>query len=379
MSESEELSELIADIYDTAIDPDLWNLVLEKAAHFLDAKSSVLAAHDTARGSGNFSYLWGDDPSYTAHYLEHLAKANPIMVSVHLYCEPGRAFSLSQITSYSEYCQSRLFREWAEPQGWGDFTHVVIDKAGSRFSHFGVAHAVGKSPVDDEPRRKMNLLAPHVTRAVSISRSMELKKLQVETLSAAVNSVAAAVFLIAEDGTIIYANASGASLLDQAQVLRRTKEGKIAAASDEDVPELASAVATLSDETRSEAREMPVIILRGLSSPRFVAHFVSLAEGKRGHAGRLLGASAAIFVHEAELKRPTLVQSVSKRFGLTAAETKVLFTILEAPGISGAAALLGLAEETVRTHLKRVFRKTGTRGQADLVRIIGEIANPMAG
>jgi DNA-binding CsgD family transcriptional regulator/PAS domain-containing protein len=379
MTEAEELSDVIASIYDTALDPTLWMAVLEKTARFVGGKAAVLASHDTASGAANFNYLWGDDPNYTAHYMAHLAKTNPIIIPVHLYCEPGNVFSLSQIASYDEYCRSRIYREWAEPQGWGDFSHFLTEKSGTRFGHFGVAHAIEESPVGDEPRRKLGLLMPHVTRAVSIAKAMHLRKLEAETLSATVDALSAAVFLIGPDETITYANASAQAMLDEGHVLKRAADGRLSAVAPTDRAELGDAIAALTADAAARTGAASVILLNGKNGGRFVAHLVSLTSGQREQAGRMLGATGAIFVHQAELKRPTLIQFVAKRFGLTEAESRVLFTILEAGGVQETAAVLGVSDETVRTHLKRLFRKTDTRRQADLVRLIGEMANPMAG
>ncbi len=379
MTEAERLSDLIATIYDTTIDPALWMDALEQTAHFVGGKAAVLASHDMAAGAANFNYLWGDDPKYTAHYMTHLARANPVVVAVQLYCEPGKVFSLSQIVSYDEYQASRLYREWAEPQGWGDLSHFVLEKSGSRFGHFGVAHAIDQSPAGDEPRRKLALVVPHITRAVSIAKAMHLNKLEADTLSATVNALAAAVLLIGADGTIVYANASAQTMLDDGQVLKRTAEGSLSAATSGDREELSAAIAELTTEGAARDRAAPVVLLKGKNGARFVAHLVSLTSGQRQEAGRMLGAAAAVFVHQAELTRPTLIQVVTQRFNLTEAESRVLFTILEAGGIQETAALLGISPETVRTHLKRLFRKTNTARQADLVRLVGEIANPMAG
>lgn len=379
MTESEELSDVIASIYDTTVAPDLWMTVLQKTAHFVGGRAAVLASHDTASGAANFNYLWGDDPKYTAHYMAHLAKTNPIIIPVHLYCEPGKVFSLSQITSYDEYRQSRVYREWAEPQGWGDFSHFLIEKSSTSFGHFGVAHAIDDSPVGDEPRRKLALLMPHVTRAVSIAKAMHLTKLAADTLTATVDALAAAVFLLGTDGGITYANASAQEMLDEADVLEHTPDGKLNAVVPNERSELSNAIAALTADTAVRTDAASVILLNGRNGARFVAHLVSLTSGQREHAGRMLGAAGAVFVHQAELKRPTLIQAVAKRYDLTEAESRVLFTILEAGGVHETAALLGISDETVRTHLKRLFRKTDTGRQADLVRLIGEIANPMAG
>jgi DNA-binding CsgD family transcriptional regulator len=53
---------------------------------------------------------------------------------------------------------------------------------------------------------------------------------------------------------------------------------------------------------------------------------------------------------------------------LTPAELGVLTLLLDGKTPSEIAATRGVAISTVRTHLKRLFAKTGTRRQADLVR-----------
>jgi DNA-binding CsgD family transcriptional regulator len=40
--------------------------------------------------------------------------------------------------------------------------------------------------------------------------------------------------------------------------------------------------------------------------------------------------------------------------------------------------VLGIAETTIKTHLRRVFIKTGADRQADLVKIVAGFASPLA-
>ncbi|TIW67222.1 MAG: LuxR family transcriptional regulator, partial [Mesorhizobium sp.] len=43
------------------------------------------------------------------------------------------------------------------------------------------------------------------------------------------------------------------------------------------------------------------------------------------------------------------------------------------------AVALGIGENTLKTHLNRIFAKTGTRRQADLVKLISDMGAPLAG
>jgi DNA-binding CsgD family transcriptional regulator len=56
--------------------------------------------------------------------------------------------------------------------------------------------------------------------------------------------------------------------------------------------------------------------------------------------------------------------------GLTPAELRVLFAIIEVGNVPEVAAVLGLSQSTVKTYLHRLFEKTGTHRQAELVKLV---------
>lgn len=58
------------------------------------------------------------------------------------------------------------------------------------------------------------------------------------------------------------------------------------------------------------------------------------------------------------------------RFGLTAAERRLLVHLLEGLELKDAAIRLGVARTTARTHLQRIFDKTGVRRQSELQRLM---------
>jgi DNA-binding CsgD family transcriptional regulator len=64
------------------------------------------------------------------------------------------------------------------------------------------------------------------------------------------------------------------------------------------------------------------------------------------------------------------VESVAERFGLTTAERRLLSLLFAGVSLTSAASSLGVARTTARTHLQRIFDKTGSRRQSDLVRMV---------
>jgi DNA-binding CsgD family transcriptional regulator len=58
------------------------------------------------------------------------------------------------------------------------------------------------------------------------------------------------------------------------------------------------------------------------------------------------------------------------RFGLTPAEARLLDILCTGVSIPQAASRLGVARTTARTHLQRIFDKSGVRRQSDLQRLV---------
>jgi len=56
-----------------------------------------------------------------------------------------------------------------------------------------------------------------------------------------------------------------------------------------------------------------------------------------------------------------------------------LLAIVEVGAVPEVAAALGVAATTVKTHLGRLFAKTGATRQADLVKLVAGYATPLAG
>jgi DNA-binding CsgD family transcriptional regulator len=60
-------------------------------------------------------------------------------------------------------------------------------------------------------------------------------------------------------------------------------------------------------------------------------------------------------------------------YNLTPAETAVASRIMRGDGVQAEARALQIAPNTLRTHLSRIFDKTGTRRQAELARLLQQV------
>jgi DNA-binding CsgD family transcriptional regulator len=64
------------------------------------------------------------------------------------------------------------------------------------------------------------------------------------------------------------------------------------------------------------------------------------------------------------------IELLQRLFGLTRAEAAVTEKIAAGETLAEAASALMISQQTARTQLKAVFRKTNTRRQAELVKLV---------
>jgi DNA-binding CsgD family transcriptional regulator len=70
-------------------------------------------------------------------------------------------------------------------------------------------------------------------------------------------------------------------------------------------------------------------------------------------------------------------EAFAKLYRLTGGELRVLLALAQGLGAKEAADMLGIAESTtVRTHLQRMFSKTGTSRQLELLQLLQSSASP---
>jgi DNA-binding CsgD family transcriptional regulator len=206
---------------------------------------------------------------------------------------------------------------------------------------------------------------------VAIGRVIDLRRVEAAALADTLDGLTAAMFLIDDDGRIVHANAAGHVMLADGSAICAAG-GKLIFANQA----ISMSFVGPDSEDATAGVKNACVPLRGRNGDEYVAHILSLSAGKRRQAGAVYSAVAAVFVRKAELELPHPVAALTKRYELTAAETRVLFAIVEIGGVPEVARMLGISQATVKTHLQRIFGKTGTARQADLVKLIAGLAGP---
>lgn len=376
MDDSEQLSALIGDIYDAVFYPHQRTDVLDRIAEFTGGHSGgLLSKHTLGKAEHLYCYI-GNEPESLQAYSESYPKLNstadPLSVGI------DQIVSTEDLVPYDEFRRGRFYREWARPHGWVDIASAVIEKSATSCTFLSVVRHKASGLVDAEMRRRMKLIIPHVRRALQVGKSIHHKEVEATCFMDVLDGLSAAMILVDVTGRIVHANAAGNTLLEAADFLRKTSCGRLVAG---DAPVNAALREILLAASAGDA----ALGARGIALPliaqsgeHHVAHVLPLTSGARRDAGLAYNAVAALFVRKVALETFSPSEVIGEMYKLTPAELRVLLAIVDVGGVPEVAASLGVAATTIKTHLSRLFEKTGVGRQADLVKLVAGFSTPLA-
>lgn len=364
-SEAAEVSAVIGDIFDAALDPALWQQALASICTFVGGTSAVLYWHDAATERSEALHLFNEDPAYTKLYFEKYLPMNPLFPAA-AFIDAGVVTASEDVIPTSELIKTRFYKEWIKPQGIVSALSVNLEKGVTRASMINIRTTV---PVNERMRRRLAMLAPHLQRAVAIGRLFEQSNETEQALSETLDHVEAAVFLVGAEATIRFANDIGKKMLCEADLVR--KDGNaLRAVAWQTNRVLRNTFASAGKGDASIGVRGVALPLESKSGERWFAHVLPLTSGRRRHAGSHYAAVAAVFIRKTGPNALSPLEEVARLHRLTASEVRVFDAVLKVNGVKAIAGTLGLSEATVKTHLHNVFRKTGTKRQSELVKLI---------
>jgi DNA-binding CsgD family transcriptional regulator len=229
-----------------------------------------------------------------------------------------------------------------------------------------------RAGVADDVRRRLAMILPHIRRSLQIGENIARSRAETAALADTVDGLGAGLFVV--DGTtrILHTNAAARRLLAAEDVLS-SHGGRLVACDPQANRSLRLALTAPDGPIDVMPEPLPLIAPDGT---RRVGHVRPLKPVARSYGDGPQEALAAVLVYKAGMECPRPPDIIARSYNLTPTELRVLLAIVEIGGAPEVAAKLGIAPSTVRTHVGRLFEKTGTKRQAELVRLVAGFASP---
>src|SRR4051794_934042 len=104
LSEAEivKLSDIIGLIYETVLDDDIWETVLELVCRFVGGSASRIYWRDASRTDSRTFHQWGFNPKFLDMYTERYLTLNPLYPAS-IFMSPGEVFSSGDLIPVQEF------------------------------------------------------------------------------------------------------------------------------------------------------------------------------------------------------------------------------------------------------------------------------------
>ena len=364
---AERFSELVGQIYDCAIDPSLWRSTLPGLAEFMGSRTVAIDIVDPTRGGRPLtSFLeYGLPPGAAQAYVEKF-RAAPGLVNAAFMFDVGEVATSREVFGESGLDRFPEFKAWVKENGLLAMLGGVVRKDAVRMA---IASVTRHEPYEDFDKDRLRLLLPHLRRCISIAQLIDDRTVARDRLGEIVERLGAAVLLVDAGGGLHHANAAGRRMLAEGFVLH-SRNGRLTGEHPHEEAALLASVAAGNAGAQA-------VTLTGRGGQALVATILPLENGFRREASGVVKAAAAVFIDAPAGRLEWRGDQVAKLFHLTGAELQLLLALLEGHSLQSATDRFGVALTTTKTHLQRIFAKTGTSRQADLIRKVAMMAPPL--
>lgn len=372
---TDALLDLVGEIYDCAIEPAKWPRTLERIASLLEAGNAAISLAHTTRNKVSVRAHWNIAPEFERGMMESFS-INPLVPAV-WYNEVDRPYTASQAMGDQDLRSSQWHKQAVAPYGFGDALATLLAKSAGQFGSLSFFRDIDKPNFGTTEIVALQRLSPHIRRAVMIADMLDARSLERDMLAAMLDRLAVGIVLTGSDGHIVHANHAAARYLEDGRTLR-SNDNKLAARDPASARELAQAVAEAASGTTVDIPRSGIVVsLKGSAGCDLAAWVLPLDGGLRRELGAGF-AHVAVFLRELGDTSPFPAELFVRRYGITPAECRVLMLVVQGMTIADAARTIGISLPTAKTHLARLFEKTGTKRQADLVRLAMSALAPVA-
>ena len=226
-----------------------------------------------------------------------------------------------------------------------------------------------------EPREREWMVAarPHLARGFRMRRILQSAVDRADRCQSMVDRMPSAALLVTADGRVLEQNQAAERTLRVGDGLLE-RQGRLAA---RDHRETALLLLHLIGEATRSAPAHGARCGTCRVSRADGGFYAALVTPVRADAQNGCSAPAALLLltDPSQLPLPS-EQALRVLYDLTLSEARTARALLAGQGPREIAGQLGVGLGTVRTHLHRIFEKTGTTSQADLVRLLLSCASP---
>jgi DNA-binding CsgD family transcriptional regulator/PAS domain-containing protein len=374
MALSTPVNKLLGTLYAAPMQPELWNAFLAELSAVTGVTKAALISHNIATEDHPILAYFGESVRESASvYEDHYCQFDEWTSRFPKNGYSGRIIRGDDYWPRQSMLRSVFYNEFLRRFDTCEVAGITVVATPTVFEALSVYRGPSEHEFSDGQVAPLEIIAPHLRTALYTRRKLLSLESRVNDLETTLDQLTSALVMIDATGKTVFVNTSARQILDRNDGLC-LKNGRLTAPSITENARLreieVKAILTCNGKTAANPGAM--LVSRNAGRPLQL-----VASPLRSVTGTMPGkAVAVIFITDPDL-RPTAPDEVLRiLFGLTRAESRLAMSLLDGNSLAEAANANRVGQETVRSQIKSIFQKTGTRRQGELVHLLAGVPIP---
>ena len=371
-----DLPRLLERLHDAALDPHRWPDFLNALPQYFGGARGIM---HLCAGETLAFINFGNDPAYEASYARHFAKGDPCSVVGFHKLPLGKVFDPAQFLERAWVERTEFFNDWMKPQG------ITCDHLGVSLSNDQRnVMLLSIAPHASVHFRQLELLTPHLMRAVEVDRAMTGARRSNLILDSMLDLLGRAIFVLDRRGKVLDANAHAQGLVrGEDRLLHVDRFCVLHADRREDDRALSTSVAA--NACAKQRAMLPLRLVSNRTGAPYLAWVIPIASSRNGAPSQRQSLAEAfdgeptILLLVSPVMRSVEIppEAIQAAFGLSPAEARLASALAAGRSLGDYAAQAGVSRNTVRNQLAAVFDKMGMRRRTELVATVVNALGPV--
>ncbi|QED27106.1 hypothetical protein FRD01_07595 [Microvenator marinus] len=374
MSERDNLSAILGSIYDSVGSENGWDEALLTITKSFDSVVSNVFLRPPDQELYLVDTIVGADPDGADAYREisHLDVRWPVSLQ-----NIGKIINDVEVFQNGEYENSLVYNELFRQYEMRYSMTTVMPVGEGLVAGFALMRERVMGGYRPEEVQRLEGILPHLGRALSLQAKFNELERQVGDLSIAMEGLRTAAIILTEERKILCLNRKARRLLENGGLVSSRQTLRAERPGDTNALEAMIHHAVQEANGDFELGVGPTPVLTIARQGRQAIHVMAAPlRPKFSMRAAQTSARVMLLIYDPEQAVELEEDMVAALFGLTHTEAFVASKLAQGLSIEQVASLRRCSAATVRTHLKRVFSKTGVNRQSELVQLV--LSSPAA-
>ncbi len=358
-------SQVLDALYRGATDSAEFKRALLLVSDQLRCCSSVLISLDAQSPGASLLLSAGQfDGPASRHYAE-LAPFDPAP-STFTRLARGKASTTDRMLTREQLRDGVFLNEFYRPRGFVETLGGHLQSENAQFALVGFHRGKDRPAFDDDEIAFVERLMPHVSRALSLRREFIGMQTSLGMLQSALENHGGAVLLLDPSGTALFANSAMRALARRNDGLSLDRRGYPVPANLQARRRLDAMIAVVTEGGPGGTLAIPrppglrpyAVLVAPAPGP-----FLDTSGDRRARTGALL------IVHDTEDRVRADPEIFKETFGMSKGAARLVAALAADDDLKSYSEREGITIHTARFHLRTALARTGTRTQAELVRM----------